>query len=99
HLRLRISLPTRRSSDLQRAHHGGRSDVTPDVEKSSNCPDPRPIAVTRLLPGRQPLRIGEFAEHHGEVEQIWSKAVVTTLDEQPRDRKSTRLNSSHVKIS
>src|SRR5690606_5107110 len=87
------SFPTRRSSDLQHQLLDGADG----------------------LGGVQPLRAGPRAVHDGvaavelerilEVVQARAGVLVAGVDdpavglEQDRDRKSTRLNSSHVKIS
>src|SRR5699024_12721219 len=85
------SVPTRRSSDLE-------------VEQASR----RPSDVVRVVqPGRQP--VDQAFEHaclptlvHGEIGPVEDESLVQELQHGnlvPGDRKSTRLNSSHVSIS
>src|SRR5690606_40251305 len=87
--------PTRRSSDLlhtERRHLGLRADVG-DVDGEAYLGDVTGAAerdpVRVLDRGRLPLALGPRA---GVVAQ-------QRLGLDRRDRKSTRLNSSHVKIS
>src|SRR5690606_41541813 len=86
HLR---SLPTRRSSDLRHVALPG----TRRVEASSG---------TRA--GEGPLRflcVATITPRKGHVEMVEALAMASAAqpDAAWRDRKSTRLNSSHVKIS
>src|SRR5690606_41334081 len=79
--------PTRRSSDL--GGLGGRPALTPAGGSSGlgGGRDQLVLALVRLAPDAVVARVHASVEVAGGVH---------TLDE---DRKSTRLNSSHVKIS
>src|SRR5690606_41056731 len=87
-----VSFPTRRSSDLLIA----RPSVTPD---DAGC--------QAMIAGRL-QRAGFACEHlrYGEVDNLWAThgsgegpVLVLLGHTDVVDRKSTRLNSSHVKIS
>src|SRR5690606_41120062 len=90
-----LSLPTRRSSDLAPRVHaqglGAVPDERPDVARLHAVRGDRPEdRLVDLLDG--PL--GAHADDPRRVEQ-----ALRVLAQAEEDRKSTRLNSSHVKIS
>src|SRR5690606_41074629 len=89
HLRPLHSIPTRRSSDLafQRpAEHGGAETLDGDrISFAPQCPRERRSDGLVVF--------GEQYRGHGSRLRIGDAAAGA------RDRKSTRLNSSHVKIS
>src|SRR5690606_41557446 len=90
------SFPTRRSSDLDRDRASARGRAAPAPPAAARPAD-RPAQPDHLLEvARAALhpvqgRDDGIAAIHLKVEE--------TLREAHRDRKSTRLNSSHVKIS
>src|SRR5690606_40781799 len=96
-LRVLASFPTRRSSDLR-----GLGPVARPVriDFAGNVPDPESLAgAGALVAGRRPHR----ARHLAGLERpagrrVGGLAHAWRLDRRG-DRKSTRLNSSHVKIS
>src|SRR5690606_41341031 len=81
------SFPTRRSSDLRRRGVRGPRDLAPlRVEEPQRRAGQLHATQCRVHDlDQQPLAAGLFPRVH--------------LVEGPEDRKSTRLNSSHVKIS
>src|SRR5690606_40687032 len=98
-LRVAPPSPTRRSSDLpsqRRVRRTGSPDCAPAQynDQSRGAPTPEPclaadtirprLAVNRELRCSKGIQLGRHAEYLPEFSQI--------------DRKSTRLNSSHVKI-
>src|SRR5690606_41306113 len=87
--RLLQSCPTRRSSDLVRVG-AARGEVEATPPRDAHVREA--IAAPRALPGRD----GAAPRAHA------AAAAVARAGAGPRDtpdRKSTRLNSSHVKIS
>src|SRR5207249_10922363 len=85
------SFPTRRSSDLERDALGGRA-----VEREAR--------LVELNPGgagggeaRQDLRV--HRQQRVQQREAVEPRGARLAQEQERDRKSTRLNSSHVSIS
>src|SRR5205807_7219809 len=90
------SFPTRRSSDLPAARCGGIA-----VEQESERPVAR-IRFLRVLGDFKLLRI--FSSRVNAFSDLgpWCRPVdigQRLIEEQPGDRKSTRLNSSHLVIS
>src|SRR5690606_42072642 len=95
HPRARDSFPTRRSSDLfdAAAEEAAEREIRWVVKQH----DPSRFAVA---PGTADLLV-VAVERLGDV-AVQNKAHIGLVDahaERRRDRKSTRLNSSHVKIS
>src|SRR5690606_40949213 len=78
------SFPTRRSSDLSPPKTG----ATPSRESSDHPP-----SGIRTIPSSRPHGLSSFSSPG----KRW--AIGTCSLRASRDRKSTRLNSSHVKIS
>src|SRR5690606_41743320 len=91
------SLPTRRSSDLH-LHVPGDEDVEREPQIVHQ---PRMHAADLLQPlGRELQPVADLLV--GELHQVLVDDVADMLEicgESDEDRKSTRLNSSHVKIS
>src|SRR5690606_41758585 len=84
------SFPTRRSSDLE--HDAGGSAIRVDHRRG---------VVLRRLAGEDPEVNEEWITDKDRFAFTWQSApdrLTTPLVREP-DRKSTRLNSSHVKIS
>src|SRR5690606_40966484 len=80
-----LSFPTRRSSDLERVLH--------EIARPQVCPrDPRVLDGAR--DGAPPRVV--FA---GQVNDVFDSCLAGDTQHVGEDRKSTRLNSSHVKIS
>src|SRR5690606_41597046 len=86
-----LSLPTRRSSDLELHEQHGR-----DLERELAVP----------VDGVDSLRVEQFdaRDRHAHLDDLDGRAhgrldVGEGADRRAEDRKSTRLNSSHVKIS
>src|SRR5690606_41765777 len=82
------SFPTRRSSDLMRGRRPRRPPRTPCVPRSKARRQTACAAHER----RAVARLANRA-------QAWEQNLLGTLGPAAQDRKSTRLNSSHVKIS
>src|SRR5699024_11565681 len=88
------SFPTRRSSDL---HQRGQPVVLDDLLRQRRH-QRRPLRIERrgVLVQQQDPRLGESGHEQ-------TQRLTLTAGEQPdlrlQDRKSTRLNSSHVSIS
>src|SRR5436305_7436987 len=82
-----LSFPTRRSSDLDRDEHHDEDD---DVDERDEHQDEPPQRLS-----------GDFEKHDEVVDGDDRRP--TRLpgfgEDLPQDRKSTRLNSSHVRIS
>src|SRR5690606_39802907 len=98
HLRDLRSFPTRRSSDL--AKEFGRSLVQEqelaaiaELEQDMEVNELSAEEVARLREAVKPV-VDRFAEEVGAEAMAQAEAELAALD-----RKSTRLNSSHVKIS
>src|SRR5690606_41452197 len=91
--------PTRRSSELFRTARGvGRSEAQRSSAPPRGCPGkavPSPAigAVERARPW------GGGSADRGQVRRELQAVARTGRRVRPPDRKSTRLNSSHVKIS
>src|SRR5690606_41116794 len=90
-------LPTRRSSDLQivagRPQPAGDDDrVRPGQRRADRLLHPSEVVADDLLVMGVESVLGERGTDEGGV-------AVHDLTEEQLDRKSTRLNSSHVKIS
>src|SRR5690606_42007240 len=96
HRRVLHSFPTRRSSDLA-LENTGASAISggPLREPCSPCPPSPPSALRRSYPCRS------LRSDHGALRARSSpgKLGLEPLFDVRVDRKSTRLNSSHVKIS
>src|SRR5690606_41934211 len=92
------SFPTRRSSDLA-ARFGPLVPVEAcgDTFRSERWLDPGRGAARRRA--RAALRAGEGAKVRGSADSSRGEAGAVGGTARPVDRKSTRLNSSHVKIS
>src|SRR5690606_41641935 len=87
------SFPTRRSSDLFKGNETG-DEANADQGSGRQGAAPRP-ARTGPPPHRSP-----GSPRYSVPEQESQAALLAPLRLEPeRDRKSTRLNSSHVKIS
>src|SRR5690606_41083652 len=89
------SFPTRRSSDLH-PHRVPPAHVRGGVvgtRRASDLPDLRPLHEFVVLPPQ--VDLPEVAE----VPAVADDAVLGGQRPGEEDRKSTRLNSSHVKIS
>src|SRR5690606_41893127 len=91
------SFPTRRSSDL--LHLQVTAPGKAQIRDQRRCNGPQPQQRSQ----QQPKRV---AEGLGRIEAGWAKRLQIGLEigdrgqlEDLEDRKSTRLNSSHVKIS
>src|SRR5690606_41720333 len=83
----RHSFPTRRSSDLQRLFaYDTYLLCRPPATRGTSHGRQRPLLLRILVPGAR---------------RAWLVGTVTVVEllVAPQDRKSTRLNSSHVKIS
>src|SRR5699024_12109621 len=96
HARDLLSFPTRRSSDLLRRGPEVGPEARGDAQAQSvSRGEPVGCGQQREIDGDWPARgerLGVFmAQMVGEVEQ--------SDRDQPGDRKSTRLNSSHVSMS
>src|SRR5699024_12496267 len=89
------SFPTRRSSDLLPSHHppspGGKVSAQPNAALS------RRHLLQLLGLGAGATSLAACAPSASE--ETPSAAAEATTDGSPEDRKSTRLNSSHVSIS
>src|SRR5690606_40128900 len=84
--------PTRRSSDLSRAHQAMLSKAREQAEDASSN-------KTRMLVAAGE-EVGALAETIvSALEELEMLAHFRHQKSKVRDRKSTRLNSSHVKIS
>src|SRR5690606_39467298 len=91
--RLVAPFPTRRSSDL-RLEQGG--DVPVDVFECGGVAGRR-VAVVAGGPGQvEPVGLVQRGHVHQQEQRLLGGGGRDDVD---RDRKSTRLNSSHVKIS
>src|SRR5690606_41329070 len=95
-LRVLHSFPTRRSSDLLEAF----------ADAVERCEDPALREVLSKLCDLHALaeleRDRAWFQEHGRISSTRAKAITKRVNElcaELRDRKSTRLNSSHVKIS
>src|SRR5690606_41912076 len=91
------SLPTRRSSDLQK-DASPLDPTTPafgDREGGADVQPPAPRAAPALAGGgpHPDQRVGQVVEPRGPRQRTGDLGGLV------EDRKSTRLNSSHVKIS
>src|SRR5690606_41624855 len=94
-LRFLHSFPTRRSSDL--IDNQISNSFTPIIDKVLRCEPARLKVVTRNeMP---PEVIVAPVEEDGWNVMVDQGLQMTMIFPLPRDRKSTRLNSSHVKIS
>src|SRR5690606_41821719 len=82
------SFPTRRSSDLALNGKATRRLVNLYLNKLSN-----PVELLIYYPNK-PGRVPAFLGYN-----FWGNYTITNEKEVPLDRKSTRLNSSHVKSS
>src|SRR6266480_7612327 len=61
---------------------------------------PRPLCDPQASRSREARRIGPLAGRHGQHDRLdVLQALVVRVDRPERDRKSTRLNSSHMSIS
>src|SRR5690606_40027943 len=82
------SFPTRRSSDLvrHRLPPGARVPGVPDLLLPDHIHDPEPVGVGLGVFGDLPAQLPVSRRRH-------------RTPRAHQDRKSTRLNSSHVKIS
>src|SRR5690606_39317842 len=96
-LRTLLSFPTRRSSDLNPTHYAVAIRYS---EKDARAPYVVAKGIDEIA-----LRIKGVAQRH-QIEvlevPVLARAIYysTRVDQEvPKDRKSTRLNSSHVKIS
>src|SRR5436309_7625122 len=87
------SYPTRLSSDLV-AQHAGPVVVRPAfADRQGLGHGDLHVIDVAMVPDRLEQRVGE-AEHEQVLHRLFAKVVVDAID-----RKSTRLNSSHEKIS
>src|SRR5690606_41810395 len=93
------SIPTRRSSDLEKL----QSTLNTRLDASFKLVSERLEAVQRGLGEMQQLAVGvgDLKRVLGNVKTrgTFGEVQLGALLEQVLDRKSTRLNSSHVKIS
>src|SRR5207302_5084227 len=91
-----LSFPTRRSSDLERGF--GRADRS-FPEETSRFQRKRDQPVGREI-YRRALHRGRREDSEPSIRRVGSLSRIEAPQEPTRaDRKSTRLNSSHVKIS
>src|SRR5207253_11507724 len=81
--------PTRRSSDLRRVPHLG------EVHRARCVPEPPPVFLRAAL---QSLRRRALCDHLPDGGALSARRRHRGF-RRPPDRKSTRLNSSHVAIS
>src|SRR5690606_41441969 len=98
HVRAFHCFPTRRSSDLRGLveHDPATADV--DLGGGGAEVDSQ-VATQRGPPARRRPRAPTRVHHHVIVDTDDGPAPADARSRTPRDRKSTRLNSSHVKIS
>src|SRR5690606_40784519 len=93
-----LASPTRRSSDLiaEQVRRRGIGDGPARRHRGIVQPDGQESRAAR-----QPERLALLLRHlaGGHPEQSASRLLWVTTGEVPEDRKSTRLNSSHVKSS
>src|SRR5699024_12802527 len=89
HRRHPLYVPTRRSSDLPRQQTTQPNDIDTDAEADTAAEDKGLFDTAR----DKAAAIGNSAADMGT--RAWDK----TSDTATSDRKSTRLNSSHVSIS
>src|SRR5690606_40902395 len=82
------SFPTRRSSDLTHFLLAAATLTPPDLRQAGT----RTEFARRIADATRGLRPGEWMQGGNWDAELWG-------GELPTDRKSTRLNSSHVKIS
>src|SRR5437870_10202836 len=82
-----LSFPTRRSSDLENDSYSR----SPENDPPSCAQARRPARANRPPSGRRP--------GHRHVNVALQQAEIAETGVAPTDRKSTRLNSSHVAIS
>src|SRR5207302_6413539 len=97
--RIPSTFPTRRSSDLFRCFASYGEDVQEYARATVWGPDSCEDEVIRLLQElrrRVPRYDGDGRESYFNAEQ--NALVLKNAEHYYRDRKSTRLNSSHVKI-
>src|SRR5690606_40258687 len=76
----------------------GRFEINPHGEKGADAPRPggveQTIEITAGTGKVYPVEVAVGVDQHGSYQRLWVRRSVVS-----RDRKSTRLNSSHVKIS
>src|SRR5690606_42084434 len=93
----RIPFPTRRSSDLRRQMHarGKLEQVTIESLQADKT------GAEKLSPGTIFAELGQSPLQAAQLTSAYLQARgdARELMDAARDRKSTRLNSSHVKIS
>src|SRR5690606_41706537 len=90
--------PTRRSSDLDDVHDGSAGVVAGgEVDESDDGPVVVIGGIVEDLTDRPAA--GVLERMLVDEEQVGASGVGTDADARVLDRKSTRLNSSHVKIS
>src|SRR5688500_19238325 len=85
------SFPTRRSSDLER-----KQDVAVDTVIALDAAEQRRVLARRLFAGDH-APVGHSAVQI--LPSLFAEFWVIALQSEYRDRKSTRLNSSHIVIS
>src|SRR5207302_11170828 len=92
------SFPTRRSSDLPRTRGRPKTKAPPrrHLTAAPGSPVPYP-AVLRGSRGYRPTDKRPESQHSALSTRCWDSEQSAEID--VADRKSTRLNSSHVKIS
>src|SRR5690606_40506575 len=91
-----LSFPTRRSSDLERADH--EEAIEPERGVDEGGAGERDGGGQHAEQHRGPL--AQPLDHGGDEEGLaGGEAEAEGAEGEAEDRKSTRLNSSHVKIS
>src|SRR5699024_11836794 len=95
HYPTRLSFPTRRSSDLTETLSIPLPAV---VAVSTDINSPQIPSMKAILgAAKKPVQVWSAADIGFNAEAAWSEQQVAAPKQ--RDRKSTRLNSSHVSIS